>query len=352
MSRPASGGPLSGVRPLIRFGSTHGFAPTQAPECSIGAGCTPDHGGPVTRVVRVSRARVQGSAMEELFAARKRVNGAGGVPGLCGAVLHICGWFVLWQEGPEGAVEAALQASAQRRRHDVPRILHRSAGARTLTESLALSATQWPEKAEHFAERIESIARAAPSVQPQEVWRALSEPCTLAAPGEPPAHRRLALLASDDQRSIEIARRLAEHLRRPLVYRRFAGATPGSTDVGAAYLDLPLDGFALRLQAVSRKAFGHSLVHESLRRTERVALLVGEQAAKALELAGGVAAFLGRAGLRPAIDLVAQCPAVGSSVDRFLREHAGALPSRREPDLTDAQLLAFLLGAAPAPAPA
>jgi hypothetical protein len=336
---------------LIRLRSPDDFAPTQAPECAIGAGCTP--GESVTRVVRVSQARVQGSAMDELFAARKRVNGPGGVPGLCGAVLHVGGWFVLWQEGPATAVEAALKSSARKRRYDTPRILHRSVGARTLTEPLALSTTQWSEKPELFAQRIECLAAAAPSMRPQDVWRTLSEPCTLTGASQlPPRKPRVGLLASDDQRSIDIARRLAEHFKRPLVYRRFAGADPRTTDVGAAYLDLPLEGGPLRVQAVSRRAFGHSLVHESLRCADSIALLVGDHALKALELAGGVAAFLARAATRPVIELVADSPLVGTTVDEFLREHASAHVTRRDPGLTESQLVSLLLGSAPVPAPA
>ena len=75
----------------------------------------------VTRILRVSRARVEGSTMEQLFAARRRVQGPSRVAGLCGAVLHIAGWYVLWQEGPEDAIEEALRTSLRKARPDVPR---------------------------------------------------------------------------------------------------------------------------------------------------------------------------------------------------------------------------------------
>ena len=327
------------------------FAPTQAPESSIGGGRPHVPQDSVVRIVRVSPARVQGSAMDELFAARKRVSGSGGIPGLCGAVLHVCGWFVLWQEGPESAVEAALKASARRRRHETPRVLHRSVGSRTLVEPLALSTTQWPERPELFAQRIESLEQAGPTLRPQDLWRAFSEPCTLASSSQwPPRQRRVGLLASDDPRSVEIARRLADRFRRPVVYRRFAGADPGTSDVGASYLDLPTPQSALRLHAVSRRALAHPLVHQSVLGTERIALLVGEQPLKAMELAAGVAAFLQRSGTRPQIELLAESDAVASSVEQFLREHASAPVSRRQATATESQLLDFLAGE-PLPAP-
>ncbi len=307
------------------------------------AGAAPDKG--VLRLVRASRSRVTGSAMDELFAARKRVHGPARVPGLCGAVLHVAGWFVLWQEGPEPAIEAALASSA-RGRHDTPRILHRSFGPRTLREPLTLSATQWLEGPVPFERRIEAAAQAAASMRPQEVWRVLSEPCTL-TPSTilPDLDRRFGLLASDDQRAIESARRIADHFNRPLVYRRFADATPGTSDFGAAYLDLPLHGRPLRLQAVSRRAFGNPLVHEALRPADRLVLLVGEQARPALELAAAMAGFLQRVGPPATIELVAEDAAIGAAVADVLRGQVSADVSLREAAASEAQLVAMLLGA-------
>lgn len=285
--------------------------------------------------------------MEQLFSARKRVNGPGRVPGLFGAVLHVSGWYVLWQEGSEQAVNAAL-AAVRRRRHGTARLLHRSVGPRTLVEPLALSTTQWHETPEQFEQRIGAVAHLAGD-DPRQLWRLLSEPCTLSDPSQPARHR-LALLASDDHRSIEMTRRLAEHCRRPLVYRRFAGADPATADVGAAYFDLPLDARPMRLQAVSRRAFAHSLVHESLRGAERIALLVGDHPAKALELAAGVAGFVQRAGALPPIELVAQSPQAAGAVARFVREQVAAPVTERPAALSEAQLVALLLGVGPSSA--
>lgn len=322
------------------------FAPTIAPEGSIGAAGAPGVGGDaVLRVVRVSRAEVRGSAMDELFAARKRVQGPARVPGLCGAVLHVSGWFVLWQEGPQEAIQVALRPAGRGRRV-APRIIHRSIGPRTLPDPLTLTTTQWMEGPVPFERRIEAAAQAAQAMRPQDVWRVLSEPCTLTPSTVlPDLERRFALLASDDQRAIERARRIADHCNRPLVYRRFAGADPATSDVGAAYFDLPLHGRPLRVQAVSRKAFGNPLVHEALRPADRLVLLVGEQSRQALELAGGIAALLQRVGPPAAIELVAEDAAVGTEVADFLRRQVSAPVTLREAALSEAQLVALLLGA-------
>ena len=309
-------------------------------------------GETVTRVVRVSRARGEGPAMEKLFAARRRVHGETPFPGLGGAVLHVSGWYVLWQEGPDASIEAALRA--RKRRHGPERVLHRSVGPRTLTERLGLSTTQWPEGPELFEQRIEAVAAAAQRLKPQEVWRALGEPCTLQPPAQSPLPPcRVGLLASDDQRSIELARQLAERFRRPLVYRRFAGGEPGTTDVGAAYFDLPVRGQPLRVQALSRRAFGHALVHESLRLPDWLGLVVGEHATKAMELAAGVASFLRRGTHAPGIDLLADSGAVGQSVDEFLRSHVRASVQRLHAGPGDTDIVSLILGgASPAPAAA
>lgn len=318
------------------------------PEAAIGARAVATQSQPdVLRLVRASRSRVRGSAMDELFAARKRVHGPARVPGLCGAVLHVAGWFVLWQEGPEDAIQAALKSSS-RGRHDAPRILHRSFGPRTLQQPLTLSATQWLEGPSLFERRIEALARAAATMRPQDVWRVLSEPCTLTPPTVLPAlGRRFGLLASDDQRAIERARRIADQFKRPLVYRRFADAAPGTSDFGAAYLDLPLHGQQLRVQAVSRRAFGSPLAHEALRPADRLVLLVGEQARPALDLAASMAGFLQAVGRPAAIDLVAEDARVGAAVADVLRGQVDAEIALREAALSEAQVVALLLGASP-----
>ncbi|MBA2964102.1 MULTISPECIES: hypothetical protein [Ramlibacter] len=317
-------------------GPTRPTAPTAQPDSET-----------VTRIVRASRAQVQGSAMERLFAARQRVRGAGAIPGLCGAVLHVGGWYVLWQEGPPAAIEAALRPSRRSALHEPPRLVHRSTGPRTLREALAISTTQWAEAPEQFERRIEALRQVAADVQPAEIWRALSEPCNLGPVGDVPrGHCWVGLLASDDQSSIEIARRLAERCRRPLVYRRFADGEPGSNDVGTAYFDVAFRGRKLRVQAVARRAFGHELVHHSLRTPDRVALLVGDKARHAMELATGVVEFLRRATGAPRVDLVAGDAGVRSSVGDFLRAHLPAGVTQREP-VGDLELMNLLFGPMP-----
>lgn len=305
-------------------------------------GATPLAGEVVTRILRVSRARAEGSTMDQLFAARRRVHGASRVAGLCGAVLHVAGWYVLWQEGPEDAVEEALRAPLRKRRPDLPRLIHRSVGPRTLSEPLAVSTTQWIESPEVFAGRIDAVA--ASGLEPRDAWRALGEPPTLPAPSESAPAGRVGLLASVDARAVEIARHLAGHFQRPLVYRRFATANPQSTDVGMAYFDLAAGGRALRVHAAGRRAFGHALVQASMARPDHVALLAGSGERAGLELAIGLSSYLGAGDSQPGIDVLADAPQVATGVRDEVQRRTGALPHVHEGALADSQLVALLLG--------
>src|SRR4051812_40794670 len=134
----------------------------------------------VTRVLRASVSCVSGSVMEELFAARERAF-AEPVEGLNAALMYSSGWFLLWLEGSDEAVDTVLKRSAKRLRlHTQPRIIHRSKGAPTLTEPLTLLSTQWPETHGEFSRRIDAAERAMPMLEPHQIWRRLAEPSALA----------------------------------------------------------------------------------------------------------------------------------------------------------------------------
>src|SRR5437588_13114054 len=100
----------------------------------------------VTRVLRASLSRVNGSVMDELFAAREKAVVTEPVEGLHGSLMYSSGWFLLWLEGSDEAVDKVLKRSSKKLRlHTAPRIIHRSRGPAMLTEPLTLLATQWPE---------------------------------------------------------------------------------------------------------------------------------------------------------------------------------------------------------------
>jgi hypothetical protein len=171
------------------------------------------------------------------------------------------------------------------------------------------------------------------------MWRRLAEPCALAQ-AEPP--RRVALVGADDTRSIDFVRKLAERFGATMVYQRFASSDLTTRDVGAAYVDLPLEGAPTRLQVLSRRALGHRMVHESLKGVERLAVWLGPKPTAALELADMVAGFVQTASALPEINLVGQAPEMASSVREYLcRKFRHAL-SGRVRETTEARLVEAL----------
>lgn len=286
--------------------------------------------GEFVRALRVSRSRVSGSVMDELFAARARACGPQRIPGLCGSLLYSSGWFVLWLEGNADVVDGVLKRSAKHACHFGARIIHRSAGPRTLDEPLTLTTTQGREPVAAFARRIEAVASAAPRLEPREMWRLLSEPCTISADPVAEPSRRIALIAADDNRSIDVVRGLADRCGRPMVYQRFATSELHTRDVGAAYVDILLDGEPTRVRVLSRRSLGHRMVQQTLQGVQRIALLLGSHRSSAIGLATGVASFLNAAALSPDIELVGQCLDTARGVGDFLGSAGAgrALPSR------------------------
>ena len=297
----------------------------------------------VTRVIRASLSRIDGSVMDELFAARARACGPHRAAGLCGSLLYSSGWFVLWLEGPAAAVDEVLRRSAAHGCHSNPRIVHRSVGPASLTEPLTLASTQWPEHSGDFTRRIDAAAGAT-LLEPGEIWRLLSEPCSLADSDESAASaHRIAVIASEDNYSIDVVRKLADRFRRPVVYQRFATSELHSSDVGAAYVDIPVSGRLTRVQVISRRALGHRMVRDSLRGVQSFALLLGARPAKALDLAAKVGAFVDACASAPAIELVGQCSDTARSVGEYLFGRAQGAISSRLHDMPEAKVLDFLV---------
>lgn len=297
----------------------------------------------VTRVLRASISRVNGSVMDELFAARQRIVEER-IDGLHASLMYSSGWFLLWLEGADDAIDMVLKRSSKKLRlHAAPRVIHRSTGPATLNEPLTIMTTQWPETPDNFARRIEALEHAQPALEPREIWRRLAQPCALTQ-AEPP--RRVALVGTDDTRSIDFVRKLAERFGATMVYQRFASSDLTTRDVGAAYVDLSLDGEPTRLQVLSRRALGHRMVHESLKGVQRLAVWLGPKPATAIELADSVAGFVQATPSVPEIDLVGQVPEVAHSVREYLcRQFRHALSGRVQ-ETTEARLVEVLFAPA------
>ncbi|MBI2770133.1 MAG: BLUF domain-containing protein [Burkholderiales bacterium] len=279
----------------------------------------------------VSVSRVHGSVMQQLLLERNIASQRGREPGVQAALLHASGWFVMWLEGQdEAAIDRVIQRYRNDARHAHQRELHRSRGPASLVEPLTVAATQGPDTPADFARRIYAIKKEdqrAP-VQPASIWEQLSAPSTLPqkAGSQPGIARLIGLVASDDPGSVEIIRKLGERFARPVVYQRFAAGARNSPDVGGAYVDIDSPCGAMRVQLLSRRALANLMVQRSLARLHSLALLLGARPRAAIELAGSVAAFVDAAAIRPAIQLVTQCPDIAGRVGALLSQgqRAGA----------------------------
>ncbi len=302
----------------------------------------------VTRVIFASVSRVQGSVMDQLFEIRNRYCEAGQTPTVRVALLYSRGWFVFWLEGPEAEVEALVQHVSRDPRNAHQKLLHRSLGAPSLNTTFAVVVTQGAEGPGAFGRRVfhvkhemeEGIVR-----EPASVWQCLSAPCTVTTHrgyGQPP-DRHVALLAAEDNGPLDLLRKLGERFDSEVIYQRFANAKSYSSDVGVAYVDIPVGRKVMRVRLLSRRALGQPMVRQSLSGLDGLALLLGSRPSAAIELVASVTTVVAALRVRPVIGLVAPNDNIVAPVGELLqRGPAGATPKVFA--LPEAQFEDFLFG--------
>ena len=83
----------------------------------------------VTRAVCASVSRIDGSVMDQLLSIRNELCGPGIRNRARFALLYTSGWFVLWVEGSEAAIDAVLKHAAADSRNEHQKLLQSSRGA-------------------------------------------------------------------------------------------------------------------------------------------------------------------------------------------------------------------------------
>jgi hypothetical protein len=276
----------------------------------------------VTRLICASVSQVQGSVMTEMFAIRashcKSVKSGAASP-IRAALLHVSGWFVLWLEGPEEAVEEARRRAAQDPRNNHQKVIHKSRGPATLTESLSVATTQLPISPSVFGHHVLQIR--SHHAEPAALWQRLCAPCIAGPTSNLPAvpHQHVALLAADDNGPIDLLRSLGERNGASVAYQRFASGNLNSADVGVAYVDLRMKSCTRRILLLSRRALGYALVRQSLVGLDALVLVLGNRQSAATELAHGVANCLEAIGRQPTVHLVGEDNTVAQPVEDVLR---------------------------------
>jgi len=245
----------------------------------------------VTRAVVASVSRVEGSVMDQLLSIRNELCGPGVRNRARFALLYASGWFVLWVEGSEAAVDAVLKEAAADKRNEHQKILHRSRGPVGLHERVIVATTHSPLRPTHFARWVMHMMDKGQHLEPSEIWHRLGAPCLIdhaRIPCTRPLHQ-FAIVSADDHGPVDQLRKIGERSASPVVYQRFALARSHMPDLGMAYVDVPVDEGAARVRVVSRKAIAQHSVRHSMPTLDGIAILIGSRPSVAIELATNVA---------------------------------------------------------------
>jgi hypothetical protein len=288
------------------------------------------HQPAVDRIMIASLSRLPGSVVEQLLALRPAIRSFNEAVGLRSAILYSAGWFVQWHEGSPEAVDKAWRLSEAHSLHSNTRVIHRSVGAPTLTEPLNIATLHGKDKPTDVARRlyqVESERLLGIGEEPAQVWRWLSAPVHAKPQDELAALVRqdVVALTSEDTESVDLIKALADRQQVPVTYQRFANADLRSGDAGAAYADLPCAGYTTRVQALSRRALGNSLVRLSLLQMQSIVLLLGSRPRPAESLLAAVSSLLAASQTMPVVHLLGPSP----EICRRAAEQLAAIPGLR-----------------------
>ncbi len=283
----------------------------------------------ILRVICASLALVHGSVMEELLAMREEVCALNSACGVRSAVLYSSGWFFQWHEGPVAGVERMLQIAKADQRHDRMRILHRSLGEATLSETLQIATTHNLDKPTDVARRLFRLNQAQAlegAAQPHELWMQLAAPPAQPGPGNAGSalvQSHVVAVTSGNSGAVDLVRSIGQRAGAPVTYQRFATGVPRTTDVGAVYVDLPGSFHVMRLQALSRRSLSHPMVSLLMRDVQCVLLMLDDRADSNRALVNDVDALLQRLALRPSLRLASSVAGSTQAASDCLQAHSG-----------------------------
>jgi twitching motility two-component system response regulator PilH len=297
----------------------------------------------VTRAVVASVSRMEGSVMDQLLAIRNDICTPQRTR-VRSAFLYTSGWFIVWVEGDDEAVDEALKIAADDKRNEHQKILHRSRGPATLQERVIVATTQTPMRPTQFARWVMHMKHEGPQLEPQEIWNRLGAPCIIDSSRRPctrPA-QQFALVAADDHGPVDQLRKIGERFASPVIYQRFGLARSHSPDLGMAYVDVPAAAGAARVRVLTRRALAQASVRRSMPPVQAIVLLVGSRPAPAIELASCVADAVKNAATPPQVWLVGP-PGEPTDACARLLERCGVLPRIGPPEIAGRIDLSTLL---------
>ena len=266
-------------------------------------------------------ARLEGSPMDFLLKIRNDLVAEIPAGSAKYAIQYTSGWFVVWVEGRDEIVDAAVERARAELGSSQKLLLHRSIGAPTLHDRVIVATTQTPLTGTEFAQWVMHMRDVGTSMEPAQIWGRLGAPCLIDQKlGTPPRHQ-FAVIAADDHGPVDQLRRLSERFRSPIVYQRFGVAQMRMPDMGTAYVDLPGDDGAARVRVLSGRAMERASVRNAMPQVEALVVIVGKRPLAMAELARNIAKAADRAGHVPQLWLAGPGGEPSHACSRVLGDH-------------------------------
>lgn len=223
------------------------------------------------RLIYASICQVEGPVLDEMRRIRDHAVVNNQAHNIRVALMHRCGWFVEWIEGPPDGIRALMERVALDPRHRSLRVVHDSVGKPRLFKPWIGSIAEATESTGEFARRVMALHerhQKGRGYEPASVWRSLCSPLPghveVAAASEG-SYQRVMLMSAARTDAFDLLRWLAAREKRGVVHRRFAAAARDVLDVESDYLDLPQQAAAgRRLIVNARKGLAMGMTHAFL----------------------------------------------------------------------------------------
>lgn len=260
----------------------------------------PDSGSEVSsqdtgRLIYASISSVDVPVLDEMRRIRDHAVVHNQEAGLRVALMHRCGWFVEWIEGPPDGIQALLARVSLDVRHRSLKVVHESVGRPRLFKPWIGSIAEPNETAGEFARRVMALHERhirGKGYEPASVWRSLCSPLpghVEVAAAREGSYQRVMLMAAKHTGSFDLLHWLSRETDRPVVHRRFAGAAQDALDVESDYIDLPDQARqGRRLIANARKGLAMGMTHAFLPDYSAVVLMLDSDPDRNEQLLGRI----------------------------------------------------------------
>lgn len=228
-------------------------------------------GQEVARLIYASISSVDGPVLEEMRRIRDHAVANNRAHNLRVALMHRCGWFVEWIEGPPEGIPALMARVSLDERHRSLKVVHESVGRPRLFKPWIGSIAEPMESTGEFARRVMALHERhlkGKGYEPASVWRSLCSPLpghVEVAAAREGRYQRVMMMSAARTDAFALLHWVARHADRPVVHRRFAGAASDAIDVESDYVDLPDQAAqGRRLIANARKGLAMGMTHAFL----------------------------------------------------------------------------------------